>query len=138
MQDTDAVLRGLQKRHGHVKPTRNHSVVCRQILTRSPSHLVVHPVVGDGSSDVVDQRVDEVLTLPHCFPAFWAGRAQVPGTNRNKRACRRVKGPADESSSREPTAGSQWRGERSPRRPGAALWGSLPQRCPTWAPAPTW
>lgn len=46
-------------------------------------YLVICFMVCYGSPNVVDQRVDEILTIPHCFPAIWAGRAQIPG-NRSR------------------------------------------------------
>lgn len=45
-------------------------------------HLVICFIVGYGSPDVVDQRVNKILTLPHCFPAIWTGGAQISG-NKN-------------------------------------------------------
>jgi len=53
------------------------------------SHLVIGFIVRYGSADVVDQRVNEVLTLPHRFPAIWTSGAQISGnrSSRNHHIC---------------------------------------------------
>lgn len=40
-------------------------------------YLVIGFVVSDGSSDVINQRVDKILTIPHRSPAIRTSRAQI-------------------------------------------------------------
>lgn len=51
-----------------------HMCECAQLLLL---YLVIGFIVSDGSPDVINQRVDKILTLPHRSPAIRTGRAQI-------------------------------------------------------------
>lgn len=58
-----------------------HVQACKRARTHSLQLLLLYLVIGfivsDGSSDVINQRVDKILTLPHRSPAIRTGRAQI-------------------------------------------------------------
>lgn len=72
VQDADAVFCGLGSHTGNMQLFSEWpDVVDAAGEAQQEIHLVVCFIVGYGSTDVVDQRVDEVLTVPHGLPAVW-------------------------------------------------------------------